>query len=369
MIKFTSIMISAVMLVIVSTGSIGAQLLSYPESVVYDSLRNRYLVSSWNNGNLVEIDSNGTQSYVYINQGCFAGLCIVGDSLFVASKDEGVKGFDLETGEMFMDLAIPNTQLLNDIAADTSGFIYMSDPQVHKIIRVRISDQSFSTFVQSGLNVPNGLVHDKENNRMIVVSARSNSPIQAVNLADSSLSTIIPTALDILDGISRDNDGNYYISSWGSSSVYRFNPEFSGVSEIFSTHNPQPADIFFDKINNVLAVPEFYMNEVSFVDLVTDIYDWDSVDGQIPDNITLYQNYPNPFNPVTQISFDLPVSSPVVLNVYDVLGRKIETLTDGYLEAGHHSILWDARDVTGGIYLYMVETPGYSISQKMCLLK
>lgn len=64
----------------------------------------------------------------------------------------------------------------------------------------------------------------------------------------------------------------------------------------------------------------------------------------------LHPNYPNPFNPATTINYDLPEPSRVSLVVYDVLGRKIIELENGVKEEGYHSALWNAADVSSGVY-------------------
>lgn len=70
----------------------------------------------------------------------------------------------------------------------------------------------------------------------------------------------------------------------------------------------------------------------------------------LPQTFTLHQNYPNPFNPSTQIKFDLPTPGNVLLKVYDVLGREVTTLVEGFHEAGHHAAMWDAAGHASGVY-------------------
>jgi hypothetical protein len=97
-------------------------------------------------------------------------------------------------------------------------------------------------------------------------------------------------------------------------------------------------------------------------------------DVDLPGEINLAQNYPNPFNAETRISFDLPNSSDISLDVYDVLGRRIRTLTSGKREAGHYSITWNGKDdsgnnVTSGMYFYRLRTAESDLTGKMVLLK
>lgn len=95
---------------------------------------------------------------------------------------------------------------------------------------------------------------------------------------------------------------------------------------------------------------------------------------EVPDEFSLNQNYPNPFNPQTNISFVLPRSSAVRLEIYDLLGRRIALLADDRMPAGNHNIVWDGTDfdgnhVSSGIYFYMLSTEYGDKQAKMTLLK
>jgi photosystem II stability/assembly factor-like uncharacterized protein len=76
----------------------------------------------------------------------------------------------------------------------------------------------------------------------------------------------------------------------------------------------------------------------------------------IPERSTLFQNYPNPFNPTTTICYELAEKSEIRLSVYDVLGRELRVLVDGVQPAGPHRVVFDARGVSSGIYLYRLAT-------------
>jgi hypothetical protein len=90
--------------------------------------------------------------------------------------------------------------------------------------------------------------------------------------------------------------------------------------------------------------------------------------------LSLYQNVPNPFNPVTQIRYYLPQGAEVVLEVYDISGRRICRLEEGFQEKGEHLACWDGKDARGsevasGVYFYRLRAGKETISKKMVLLK
>ena len=93
------------------------------------------------------------------------------------------------------------------------------------------------------------------------------------------------------------------------------------------------------------------------------------VDFESPNNFELRPNYPNPFNPSTTISFSLPVSDNVSLKVFNTLGEEIITLVESFLEAGIHTYIFNAEDLTSGIYVYQLSTSNDAQTRKMLYLK
>ena len=90
---------------------------------------------------------------------------------------------------------------------------------------------------------------------------------------------------------------------------------------------------------------------------------------EIPSEYALNGNYPNPFNPVTNISFNLPERAHVKITVYNVVGQVVKVLQNGYMNAGKASVVWNANNVASGVYIYRMETPHFTQSRKMVLLK
>ena len=90
---------------------------------------------------------------------------------------------------------------------------------------------------------------------------------------------------------------------------------------------------------------------------------------EAPTAFALEANYPNPFNPETTIHLALPVASHVVVEVYDVLGRQVASLVERELEAGRHSVVFDARGLASGIYMYRMAAEGFEQHRTMLLVK
>ncbi|MEO8514927.1 MAG: T9SS type A sorting domain-containing protein [Ignavibacteria bacterium] len=89
----------------------------------------------------------------------------------------------------------------------------------------------------------------------------------------------------------------------------------------------------------------------------------------IPNSFKLEQNYPNPFNPTTNITYALPISGNVELKIYDLLGREVTTLVNSFVNAGTHTINFDASSLSSGVYFYTLTSGNFNQSKKMLLLK
>jgi hypothetical protein len=88
-----------------------------------------------------------------------------------------------------------------------------------------------------------------------------------------------------------------------------------------------------------------------------------------PIGFELKQNFPNPFNPMTTIRFSLPAASSVSLNIYNALGRLVATVVDEQLSAGTHEFLWQAANMSSGLYFYTLTSDSFSQTKRMILLK
>ena len=89
----------------------------------------------------------------------------------------------------------------------------------------------------------------------------------------------------------------------------------------------------------------------------------------LPLEFSLAQNYPNPFNATTTIKYSLPEESEVTIEIYNILGRKVETLISGIQPTGWHSAVWDAENQPSGVYFYRLEAVDYVETSSCLLLK
>ncbi len=106
--------------------------------------------------------------------------------------------------------------------------------------------------------------------------------------------------------------------------------------------------------------------------LVIRIHDEQPTDISQPENpqqMKLSQNYPNPFNPTTLISFELPESAEVRLEVFNMLGQSVAVLVDESMSSGAHTVNFDGSQLTSGVYVYRLRSGNQTLIQKMTLVK
>ena len=89
----------------------------------------------------------------------------------------------------------------------------------------------------------------------------------------------------------------------------------------------------------------------------------------IPESYSLIGNYPNPFNSSTAIRYELPSGSHVNISIYDMLGRKVQAVQDGLQPAGCHQVIFDASELSSGIYFYRLQAGDYTSTKKMIFIK
>ena len=86
-------------------------------------------------------------------------------------------------------------------------------------------------------------------------------------------------------------------------------------------------------------------------------------------SFSLSDAYPNPFNPVTTMELYMPVAGNMQVEIYNLLGQSVETLTSGYKEIGTYNLTWDATSAASGVYFVKAQADGFTKIQKLMLVK
>ncbi|HET7153296.1 MAG TPA: T9SS type A sorting domain-containing protein [Candidatus Kapabacteria bacterium] len=104
----------------------------------------------------------------------------------------------------------------------------------------------------------------------------------------------------------------------------------------------------------------------SLSDFTTDVY---SEPEKLPAKFSLSQNYPDPFNPLTTIDFHLDAPGNVSLKIFDALGNETATLVNGHIEAGDHSVMWNAGTTKSGVYFCRLQIGSGTLVKQLVLVK
>lgn len=291
-----------------------AQTYSGPESVEYDYAARRWLIANTSSHQVLSRDSSGTLSIFVSGLGSGPyGIEIVGDTLFCCSGGS-IKGYLLSTGASVFNLNL-GASFLNGMTHDNSGNLIATDFSSKKIFKINIAAQTFSAITGVLTTTPNGIVFDSLNNRCVYVNWGSNAPICAIDMITNAITTLTPTTLSSCDGVTRDGSGRYYVSTWGTQSVVRFDSSFAGPPTTVATNLSSPADIYYNVIGDTLAIPNSGNNTVTFVYFpsTVDVHEQD-----LNSNIDLY---PNPLKAGASLNIAMKNSKLVRMELLNNQGQ------------------------------------------------
>ncbi len=193
-------------------------------------------------------------------------------------------------------------------------------------------------------------------------------------------STTIPVELNNFTAIA--DDGKVYLS-WETSSEINNNGFYIERRDFADENEIDWTEIGFEQGKGTTTERNFYsFEDVPFYD-GTYHYRLRQVDfdgsftfsNEVEVNLfsvksfTLSQNYPNPFNPSTTISFQLPDESFISLKVYDAIGTEVETIAEGKYPAGVHEVIFNADNLSSGLYLYRIISGDIELTRKMMVVK
>ena len=361
----------------------------------------------------------------FINQPIWAGP-VVGNDIFEAvpygfdqTSGLGLKLATFETDGMSiiagLEFAVYNLPYLEDFFMQASNFSYAYNSSEAPGSRVDYASimiggsplNPFGTYTVTipdgavpflaqipGFNVNNLVITDHFMYTSVKEFMAAHSPVayyregRVLDLAaladplDGMAALAEMVEMDRINGaIARDNVGQILIRDYGivtkHMSAHRYTAALAKLSGTEEYLRDQMATGFITSAagNSLIYVMHQIAESLeSVAGLAAKEIRRNATSAAIPESFALGQNFPNPFNPTTSISFTLPTASEVSLEVYNVLGQRVKTLVDGPMNAGSHSVMWNATDqngrtVSSGVYLYRIVAGDQTASNKMILLK
>jgi hypothetical protein len=339
-----------------------SQVYNAPESVEFDYANNRWFIGN-HTGHTILIKNCTTCALQAFASGLSSGphgLEIVNDTLY-ACDGGSLRAYNILTGALIFNTAIGAT-FLNGITHDAAGNLYATDYSGNKIYRFNTATRQYNVFVAAPGTNPNGIIYDQPNNRCVYVLW--GGAIKGMLLSDSTTSTLLASTLTSIDGIAKDGTGNYYLSSWGGNKVTRYTNTFTTPTTVI-TGLTSPADIFYNVLTDTLAVPNSgSLNNVQFYYFGTSI----GIDEDASSNFSLSIN-PNPVGENSVINYETKADGKVIIELMDVKGDLVKTITSDNQSAGKHAANFDATNISAGSYFIKITSQGNSETRKVVIKK
>lgn len=157
-----------------------------------------------------------------------------------------------------------------------------------------------------------------------------------------------------------------YDTSATASFLYYNGPDIAGIKAATLTHGIVYLAFGLEQITYFVTRDSIVSRSINWLNgVVTDVTN----DQPLLTTYSLEQNYPNPFNPTTIIKYQIPEASSVNIKVFDVLGKEVASLVNGFVEAGNYQVEFSASNLASGIYFYQMVSKGFVDVKKMSVLK
>ena len=299
-----------------------AEIAGYYWGYAYDG---GYVEMSLNGGNFVQITPRGGYPYLIMQDGtgpypentpCYSSTFVWEHAIF------DLEGFG--TVQFRFRFGTNETIHLMGWFIDDLEFVKSSDPNVPTDLTASVYGNEITVnWLTPGINIPLG----------------SNS------LPGGRQTMALEHYRIYRDGVIYDStQAPYYVDNMGNIPHIIVEYQVSGV---------------FDGAEGPLSAP-------LAVEYVGSVH---QIDGVIPTTTEVLGAYPNPFNPTLNVRFALAETDLVTVTVFDLLGRKVDSLINRQLDAGTHEVRWNASRFASGIYLVQIKAGSYTGMYKVLLLK
>jgi len=237
------------------------KMLRGPESITFDPKAKHFLVSNTLGRKIVSMNLDGKLS-PFIKEGLNAprGIMVWGSKLFIADENS-LRIADPQTAKLTASIPITDAKMLNDVAVDRTGLVYLTDTAANCVFIVNPETKTVEKVNSPLLKAPNGIVYDRPRDQMFIVGFAKRSPILSLSTLDRSVTIFMDSIYSDLDGIAIDDLGRIYVSSWAQDMIFmipqeqnRYIAQFKNISNA--------ADMFYYLPNNELIVPLFNQNKI-----------------------------------------------------------------------------------------------------------
>lgn len=344
--------------------------LNSPESIVYHPGTFSYYISNNGGNSISAMDSLGNITSWATGLTAPAGLCVVGDTICCNSSNQ-VKLYNAYTAALITSYPVNGAGYLNDIDNDGTYF-YITDSQQGRVLKMEIETGSWEV-IASNLTRVNGVFCDAQENRLLTCAMPQNALIRAISLPDYEVTVLATTTFSVLDGITMDAERNVYVSSnyvpgfGGNDHIYMWDDQFLNEPVSVADDFDGCADIYYDLVNDVLAVPNARGNRIDLLDVHATAVTHAEY---LPHTFEVYSVYPNPFNATAALRFSLSNSTLVKAVLYDLLGREVGALADGVFAAGEHELTIGSASLASGYYFIRIDAAGMnSVTRSAVLIK
>jgi len=310
-----------------------------------------------------------------INYRIYGGIYPKPDQLLASSSEPFIHFSNLQNKQTyyFRVSAVDSNGTESDFSNEEEVFVKFIEPGENFILNGDFSDSTeYWEFNKSSSAVASGIVQDS----IYHIKIDSN----AVMFSDVQL---YQNNLEIIEG------RNYILEfdAWSTEpklfdvrirqSAHPFT-DYSRIGTVYSTTNKQhfyyefrmeyttdySAQIVFEC---GLSTADLYIDNVSLLYEPTETVI--TANTLLPKIHRLYPNYPNPFNPSTKIKFDLPYPEFVQIEVYNILGQRVKSLLNKKMNGGNHSVDFNSKNLSSGVYYYRIEAGEFQDVKKMILIK
>lgn len=235
--------------------------LNAPESIAWDSLGKRFLVSNVQGQNIVAMSPEGKYS-AFLKKGLKSprGLAIKGETLYVADEAT-IHLINTKSATISKSIPIAGAKMLNDIALDKKGFVYATDTMANCVFVLDPASQKAEKVASPLLKAPNGIVYDMPRDQMFIVGFANRAPILSLSTLDRSVRVFMDSIYSDLDGIAIDDLGRIFITSWAQDMIFEIPQEQNRFIATFKDIK-DAADILYYLPNNELIVPLNTQNKI-----------------------------------------------------------------------------------------------------------